>query len=276
MTHLDPDALALMALAEISATPAESEHLAVCTDCADELLALQHTVDVGRAAPTVELLTPDPAAWARIHAALGLSAAVAAVPSVPRPAEAEPVTAPVADSAVPDAVSSGVDDQPAAAAHSAPVVSISRARRLWIPLAAAAVLGLVAGYAASSWLPVSGGEPSVLARAELAPLPGWNANGQASVEALATGERDVLITLDGVDAVDGVSPEAPLREVWLLSPDATKLVSLGLLNGTTGRFVIPAEIDLAEYPLVDVSAEPNDGNPAHSADSVVRGELRSS
>jgi len=283
MTHIDSDDFALIALTELEATAAEREHLAVCPECASELLAMGRIVQLGRAAPTVELFTPDPAAWGRIHSALGFSAAVASAPTLK--AHTDPAVV-IADApatggsagepngAEPDALSVGIDDQPPAVAHSAPVVSISRARRRWIPLAAAAaVLGLVGGYAASSWLPVFGGGPSVLARAELAPLPGWNANGEALVESSAVGERDVLITLNAVDAG---SPDAPLREVWLLSADATKLVSLGLLTGTTGRFVIPAEIDLTEYPVVDVSAEPNDGNPVHSTDSIVRGELRSS
>jgi len=71
------------------------------------------------------------------------------------------------------------------------------------------------------------------------------------------------------------TPDGELREVWLLNPDATGLVSLGLLDGSSGRFVVPAGIDLGEYPLVDVSVESADGNPGHSGISVVRGELHS-
>ncbi len=264
MTHIDPDDLALIALADLTATPQEREHLAVCTECANDLLALQHTVDVGRAAPAVELVTPGPAAWGRIHSELGLSHAVFDLPTLTDFADAVPESALV------------TDESALSAAHSvpppAPVVAISRMRRLWIPLAAATVLGLVAGYAVSSWLPISSDAPSVLARAELESLPGWNASGQASVEVTASGQRDVIVTLSSIDET---SSDAPLREVWLLSEDATRLVSLGFLTGTTGNFGIPAEIDLAEFPLVDVSAEPNDGKPAHSADSIVRGELRS-
>jgi hypothetical protein len=66
-----------------------------------------------------------------------------------------------------------------------------------------------------------------------------------------------------------------VREVWLIRSDASGLVSLGLLDGPSGRFTVPSGIDLADYPIVDVSAEPVDGEPAHSGDSIVRGELRS-
>ena len=58
----------------------------------------------------------------------------------------------------------------------------------------------------------------------------------------------------------------------LLNPDAE--VSLGTLGaGDTGVFPVPADLDVAQFPVVDVSREPLDGNPAHSKDSVVRGTL---
>ena len=265
MTHIDPDDLALIALAEPQATPRERDHLAVCTECANDLVALQHTVDVGRAAHTVELVAPDPAAWGRIHSELGLADALVSVPTLTDFADAVPEAGTVSHESISPA--------PYSVLPPSPVVAISRVRRLWIPLAAATVVGLVAGYAVSSWAPQPSGDPSVLARAELEPLPGWTATGRASVEETSSGQRDVLVTLSSMEQT---SPDAPLREVWLLSKDATRLLSLGFLTGTTGHFGIPAEIDLAEYPLVDVSAEPNDGTPAHSADSIVRGELRSS
>jgi hypothetical protein len=65
------------------------------------------------------------------------------------------------------------------------------------------------------------------------------------------------------------------HEVWLLDADANKLVSLALLRGTHGRFALPPGVNIATYPVVDVSIEPADGNPAHSGNSVVRGRLAS-
>jgi hypothetical protein len=64
-------------------------------------------------------------------------------------------------------------------------------------------------------------------------------------------------------------------EVWLLDANAQRLVSLGLLEGDTGRFPLPDQVDVSEFPVVDVSIEPVDGDPAHSGDSVVRGTLTS-
>ena len=48
----------------------------------------------------------------------------------------------------------------------------------------------------------------------------------------------------------------------------------GVLDGTDGVFAVPDDVDLAEYPLVDVSQEPFDDDPEHSGDSIVRGPLR--
>ena len=87
------------------------------------------------------------------------------------------------------------------------------------------------------------------------------------MEKAADGHREVVVDLTGATG------SAPLREVWLIKADASGLVSIGLLDGATGRFSIPDGLDLAQYPLVDVSAEPDNGDPAHSGDSIVRGEL---
>ena len=76
----------------------------------------------------------------------------------------------------------------------------------------------------------------------------------------------------------GHPPGAPtgegFREVWLLKPDVSGLVSLGTLDGTSGRFDLPDGLDLSQYSVVDVSEEQFDGNPSHSGDSIVRGPLQ--
>ena len=74
-------------------------------------------------------------------------------------------------------------------------------------------------------------------------------------------------------ALAGAAGSANLTEVWLIKADASGLISIGLLDGNTGHFDIPDGVDLTQYPLVDVSAEPDNGNPAHSGNSIVRGEL---
>ncbi|KGM14881.1 hypothetical protein N867_14485, partial [Actinotalea fermentans ATCC 43279 = JCM 9966 = DSM 3133] len=112
--------------------------------------------------------------------------------------------------------------------------------------------------------------PAVVAQAQLEALPGWDAVGHAEVEEDADGRRVLVLT---VDETGGAGDTDGLREVWLLKEDVSGLVSLGLLDGEEGRFLVPAGVDLTEYPVVDVSREPTDGNPAHSGDSIVRGLL---
>jgi anti-sigma-K factor RskA len=85
----------------------------------------------------------------------------------------------------------------------------------------------------------------------------------------ADDRRDLTVEVAGLTAATNT-----FYEVWLLAPDASRLVSLGLLQpGQAATFELPADLDLAEYPVVDVSLEPMDGDPAHSSDSVVRGTL---
>ena len=64
-----------------------------------------------------------------------------------------------------------------------------------------------------------------------------------------------------------------MREVWLLTEAVDGLISLGLLNGTEGEFIVPDSVDLERFSIVDVSQEPLDGDPTHSGDSIVRGPL---
>jgi hypothetical protein len=62
------------------------------------------------------------------------------------------------------------------------------------------------------------------------------------------------------------------NELWLIKADGTGLISLGpALDGNT--YEIPENIEVSEYPIVDVSDEPIDGDPAHSGDTICRGKL---
>jgi hypothetical protein len=69
------------------------------------------------------------------------------------------------------------------------------------------------------------------------------------------------------DRIDG------FRGVWVGSTDLTRMVSLGVLDNESGVFALPDGIDLAQYPVVDISDQPYNGDPAHSDDSIARGTL---
>jgi len=52
------------------------------------------------------------------------------------------------------------------------------------------------------------------------------------------------------------------------------MISVGMLDASEGgQFPLPAGLDLAAYPIVDISLEHFDGNTAHSSDSILRGKL---
>ncbi|WP_382310121.1 anti-sigma factor [Herbiconiux sp. UC225_62] len=256
MTHIDPDRLASFAMSDDEPDGAEQAHLAECAVCAADLSESERALELAQEARGVDLIAPPPEVWARIQGELGLSETVMPTAAVPRPSlRPEPEAAP----APPVAILRG-----------------ARRPRFWIPLAAAAlVVGLVGGVGAGVWWQSTrqAEAGSTLAEAELEPFPEWpDARGSAVVQQRPDGTRQVVVDVD--PAADSGSPDAPLREVWLIRTDGTGLISVGFLDGTSGRFDIPAGIDLAQYALVDVSAEADNGDPTHSGDSIVRGELR--
>nr|WP_237728343.1 anti-sigma factor [Cellulomonas sp. APG4] len=165
-------------------------------------------------------------------------------------------------------------DAPATPSGTAPdgdlaaVVPLRRRRAApWI--AAAAAAGVVAGGAGGAWWAGqdTSPAPAVVAQASLDPLPGWQATGEAVVEESDDGTRTLVLDLDAPTGDDA------FREVWLIDRDVTRLVSLGVLDGTEGRFTVPSGLDLSDFAVVDVSEEPYDGDPAHSGDSILRGLL---
>ncbi|HEX5731011.1 anti-sigma factor [Microbacterium sp.] len=234
MPHIDPERLALFALGEPGATPEESEHLADCAVCVDELAALRHAAVAGRASFDVgELESPPEAVWERIAAELSLG-------STPQPEAAN-------------------------VAASTAVRPRRTALRIW---ALAASFVLLAGIGLGVWALTQRVSLTEVAEATLAAFPDHpDAEGTAIVEERSDGSLELKLRLSADAAPDTV------REVWLITADASALVSLGLIEGREQTFSIPADVDLRDYVLVDVSQEPVDGNPDHSGDSIVRGEL---
>lgn len=275
MDHIEPEELAVLALDGREPDAAVRAHLDACSECLGEYDSLVRTVALGRGAPDDEFEAPPSTVWSAIHAELGLSPELAADPTQGRTpvavAEAE-VEAPAPRS---DHVAPRRRSRRPALASDGP--DGTRRRSAWLPITVAAAVGGILAGVALGWLLGAAGtggtvgqDPAVvLASAELDSFPGWDdAIGSATVEEGADGVRTVVVDLDAT------VPAGEVREVWLIRSDASGLVSLGLLDGASGRFVVPAGIDLDEFTLVDVSAEPVDGDPAHSGDSIVRGELR--
>lgn len=242
MSHLDAERLALLALGE-PADERERGHLDDCAACAGELDELAFAVSVGRSAVDMgSFETPPERVWQGILAEIG---------ATPPPA------------ATPDRVPPSLrgDDTPPATAR-----STQRRRILYTLAASVALLLAIVGIGVA--LRPAG--PVELATATLDAFPQHpGAHGTATVWRDDGEERSVQVTLDA-DAAD----DDGYREVWLITADASALVSLGTLEGSEGIFRIPDDVDIRDYVLVDVSLEPEDGDPAHSGDSIVRGELR--
>jgi hypothetical protein len=223
--------------------------------------------------------------WAAIHAGLGLSEDVAEDPFATAPDGAGTDGAEKNGTEKNGTVNNGTVNNPAGAdsagnaagagagSRSAVVDLDARRRRprrgVPYPLAAAAAAAALLAGAGAMWAvqrPGAEQAPTLVARAELEPLAGYTARGAAEVDVRPDGTRQLVVRTDPAD-VDG------FKEVWLLAPDAKGMISLGVMAGDEAVFVLPENVDVSQFPVVDVSNEPVDGDPTHSGDSIVRGTL---
>jgi hypothetical protein len=252
--HCSPEQLALAAVRE--PLPADdAAHLASCDICAAEVAGLRRAVDAVAvpefAAPGTPV-PPPPAVWAAIAAATGVSTA-------PRP-EFTAAAAP-----------SVVDDPPAPAG--ARVLPFRTRRRPLLMVAAAVLAGAAVGAGAVAVLddregpaPVAADTLEVVA---LDPLADNEASGRAEIVVRPDGSRAVEVDLDA-PALEG-----SYYEIWLIDRDVVGMVPLGVVRPGTQTYELPDDLVLGEFPLVDVSVEPLDGDPTHSGVSVARGEMES-
>lgn len=244
MSHLDPEVAALLAMGE-PASDTDRRHLDACADCRAEVDSFSRAVLAGRASGAGEpLLTPPDRVWESIRSELSLSD--------------------VASDA--DAAEASVASSPGTRSHVASRRRRVSRRPVFFVLAGAAVA--VVAIFAGVW--ASGGivpKADIISEARLDGLPGWSgAAGEALLERIDGHDRVVIDLTASV-------PDDGYREVWLLTADASDLVSLGTLDGSTGTFDVPDAVDMSRFTVVDISQETTDGDPGHSGDSIVRGTL---
>jgi hypothetical protein len=253
--HPDAEILALLALGE----PVDDEaaaHVRSCQECRDELQDLERVVTIGRDLDEVERDPPRPPehVWASIAAAV-------------EEGRDDAGTSSGGLRVVEDRADDGVRADPGAGG---PVEDVDedgtapgRGRRFFAALAAAALLGAVAGAGVVSlWDPTPPAE--VVATTQLEPIRG-DGDGDARLERVTDG----LVLEVAAQTLPGTPG---YYEVWLIDPETFEMISLGPLRAD-GRYAVPEGLDTGRYSLVDISAEPHDGETAHSGDSLLRGEL---
>ena len=234
MPHSTPEQLALAALGE-PLPAADAAHLAGCAQCAAEVASLRRPVDV-LAVPELSGTAPDVAPPPQVWTAIAAATGVSAAPP-----------------------SAGADVVPLRPRPS---------RTRWLTVAAAVLVGgVVGGGAVAVTRDDDGGSGAVVASAALDPLPAEDASGRAEVRD-ADGVRSLQVDLDAPALPDGY------YEVWLLQPDAVRMVPVGVVHRGDTVLPLPDGLDLGAYPVVDVSVEPMDGDPTHSGVSVARGSLQ--
>ncbi len=217
-------------------------HLRACPQCQEELVSVVLAAGILRATVRAEQ-APSPA-----------------VSPSPLPSSSESTSSPGAGAPdTPEWLTRGTRRGPAGWGT----------RRRLAALAAAVVI--VAGAVAAG-LGLSTSSAPVTNQAALRPLQApAGAHGAVTVTA-ASGARQVQVSTGGLPAAG----QGHYYEVWLLDPATLKMLPMGALAPSGQATFGVATGLMAGYSAVDVSLQANNGNPVHSAVSVLRGTLRSS
>ncbi len=156
-------------------------------------------------------------------------------------------------------------------------------RRQWLPVAAAVAVAVVGGlvtWAFSDELAGSDDEATagvVEPDGDVVAVVSITGDGrEETLNDIGDSGEARLVTVDGryhldidLDVGDPASIDGYL-ELWIVNTEIDGMVSLGVVTGD-GRYALPPNLDPADFPIVDVSVEPIDGDPAHSGRSVLRG-----
>ncbi|WP_240746641.1 anti-sigma factor [Cryptosporangium phraense] len=184
-----------------------------------------------------------------------------------REAEADDLEPPPPPARVWDAISAEIPATPGFPAHGVPP---RRVKKKGLVAVAAAALGVVIGIGATlGWQHLREPEaPRVVAATALTPIGAAGGTGDARL--VRTGGRLALeVDVHDLPLTNGY------YEAWMFVPGTTRMQAMGTVRpGEVARFPVPAGLDPAGWRGIDISAEAFDGDPTHSAVSVLRGELR--
>lgn len=165
------------------------------------------------------------------------------------------------------AIERRLDADPLALEHQpSSVTSLEHHRRRRRPagiLLGAVAASLIAAVAVGAVL--NRGGDALLNEVDLASLSSQQRFGTATVV-----EADGTLVLD-VDLDTDLDPgEGQFYELWLIDTEVEGMHSLGRIS-SDGSFAVPEGVDPADFPIVDISVEEDDGDPTHSGNSVYRG-----
>jgi anti-sigma-K factor RskA len=173
----------------------------------------------------------------------------------------------------PDHVWSAILDSTLAEPAPTPSVVPPRRRRV----VGAALAGLAVGVAATLAvvLVVDRDDPAptpaatrTIASGQVSPLAASSSTSGSVTVVQHDGQRSMRIALKSAP-----STSTEFVEAWLLDPSNNDMIALGLMAGDTETFPLPDGVDLSAYSSVDISLEPFDGDPQHSATSLARGPI---
>lgn len=209
----------------------------------DDLVALR-ALGHGVSAEAVEWETPPADLWDRIAAGIAADDAPDANPHQPDgPTTVGPPPATIDVPRLADRRRSGTP---------------------WLLAAAAAVVVALGAAALVASLRTDDADQLLVAAGSLEPLA---ERGSGSAE-LVDDDGVLRLRVDTSDLGDADG----FHEVWIIDTEVSRLVSLGPLRAD-GTYELPPGIDAADFPIVDISVEPIDGDPTHSGNSVLRGQL---
>jgi hypothetical protein len=261
---LEPERLVLLALGEETLDQHETGHLDTCGRCRTEMDELRDVAGLGRQTQRLrDLPAPPEHVWQRIRAELAAT-----------------------DRATPPPAVTLHTDPPADRVPSAAVVPMPRRRPSWgITAGVAAVAAALAALAAAAGTalvlrdgpvaPPVASCPAGSPRVSLAALPGAPA-GAGGYACLVTvdGERKLFVHAEGMPAPADGDYEAWLLDSTSLPGPALRMQPLGVLGAKADQLLnVPGALDLSRFDIVDISAEPHDGDATHSGRSLLRGTL---
>ncbi|MET0819859.1 MAG: anti-sigma factor [Aeromicrobium sp.] len=243
MTHPEADELLVLARDGRASDDRVARHVVGCDRCTDQLRTYGRLVSAAEhvgAAGGDGLTAPPSQVWARIQAEVAPVAPVALTPALPRRARSRRSAAVVLAAAV-----------------------------------AGVVMGGIGGYVArggGGGTPVAGPSPTDATSAPVAagtldPWDGGTVSGRMAMSRTSS-SRSLTITFTSDASGPGYI------EAWLLDPLSGEMLGLGIVPVRGGTVTVPLDADLSRFTTVDVSREPFDGDPGHSAESLARGLLR--